>query len=49
MYEVMFVALALSVPLWLIVDKLSDIGRYLQEWLYEDDDEGGGEGNGKNT
>lgn len=39
MYEIMFVALIMSIPLWLIVDKLSDIDRHLQEILYDDEEE----------
>ena len=39
MGEIIFIALTISVPLWLIADKLSDIDRHLQKTLYEDEED----------
>ena len=39
MAEVMFIALMLSVPLWLIVHELTEVNKNLNEMLYEDEDE----------
>lgn len=39
MGEVIFIALCLSVPLWIIASELTEVNRHLEEMHYEDEED----------